>query len=164
MFSISGVQAAAIAYLGEFHSNKTRAKHVTFAAMFMTIAIVYQPLMGLFIMPRQWQFSLFGIMLIRPWRMYILISSCTSALAFVAISLLPESPKFELVMGRKEEALAILRRVYAANGLGSKEVSNAIIKIKVETALRLSDLVSLLIMCAVYVYRLYRTHFIGLVN
>lgn len=60
---------------------------------------------------------------IRPWRIYILISSCTSALAFLAITWLPESPKFLLAMGRKEEALAILRRIYAANGLGTEEVS-----------------------------------------
>lgn len=55
--------------------------------------------------------------------MYILISSCTSALAFIAISLLPESPKFELAMGRKENALAILRRIYEANRLGTAKVS-----------------------------------------
>lgn len=127
---MSGVQAAGISYLGEFHSNRTRSKHVTFAAMFMTLSIVYQPLMGLFIMPRQWAFSLFGLMLVRPWRIYILISSLTSALTFLVITWLPESPKFELAMGRKDESLTILRRIYVANGLGAAEVRGILLIIR----------------------------------
>lgn len=74
-------------------------------------------------MPSDLEFSLFGLMLIRPWRMYIFIGSLTSAIAFVVISFLPESPKFELSMGRKERALGILKSAYAANKLGLAEVS-----------------------------------------
>lgn len=125
--------SAAISYLGEFHCNKNRARHVTFAAMFMTISIVYQALMGLFIMPRTWEFSLFGWMVIRSWRLYILITSGTSALAFVAICLLPESPKFELAMGRPDEAVRILSRAYAANGRGRRAEDYPVARIRLET-------------------------------
>lgn len=124
--------SAAISYLGEFHCNKNRARHVTFAAMFMTISIVYQALMGLFIMPRTWEFSLFGLLIVRSWRIYILISSGTSALAFIAICLLPESPKFMLAMGQPNEAVRILGIAYEANGLGRRE-DFPVARIKLET-------------------------------
>lgn len=121
-YSVCGVQASAISYLGEFHSNRTRAKHLTFAAMFMTMVVAYQGLMGIFVMPRQWEFLVFG-MLVKPWRIFIFIGSCTSAVAFVAIYFLPESPKFLLSMGEKDEALEILRTIYAANRLGKSLVN-----------------------------------------
>lgn len=112
--------SAAISYLGEFHCNTNRARHVIFAAIFMSVAVVYQSLMGLFIMPRTWEFSLFGWMVIRSWRIYIFISSCSSAFAFVAFCFLPESPKFMLAMNRPDEAVRILSLVYERNGMGPR--------------------------------------------
>lgn len=118
---ISGVQASAISYLGEFHCNENRAKYVTLAAMCTSMSAIYQPLMGLFVMPMPWQFEIFGL-LYTPWRMYILISSLINAIAFGLLMFLPESPKFMLAMGKPDEALAILRRVYATNTGKPQEV------------------------------------------
>lgn len=57
---MSGVQSAAVSYFGEFHCNKYRPMHVTLVTMFMPMVGIYQPLMGLFIMPVEWNFSIFG--------------------------------------------------------------------------------------------------------
>lgn len=112
--------AAGISYLGEFHCNRNRSKFVTFAAMFMSMAIFYQALMGIFIMPIDWEFSAFG-MVYRPWRFFILLSSLINALAFVSFTLLPESPKFMMAMGMPQEALHILKIIHRVNN-GDKEV------------------------------------------
>lgn len=96
-------------------------RHVTFAAMFMTMSVFYQALMGLFILPRDWEFSLFGWMLIRSWRIYILLSSLVNAFAFIAFCMLPESPKFMLAQGQPDEAIRILSCVYAGNRMGKAE-------------------------------------------
>lgn len=118
--SISGVQASAISYLGEFHSDKTRSRSVTFAAMFMPICVMYQAVVGWFVMPMTWEFSLFGL-LYKPWRLYILSSSLINALSFVILLVLPESPKFMLAMGKNEKALEILQNVYAVNTGNAKK-------------------------------------------
>lgn len=89
--------------------------------MFSSVTAVYQPLMGLFVMPMSWKFEIFGLMY-TPWRMYILVSSLINALALAAVIYLPESPKFLLTMGRNEEALDVLRRVYSVNTGRPKDV------------------------------------------
>lgn len=114
------MSAAGISYLGEMHCNRNRSKFVTFAAMFMSMAVFYQALMGIFIMPIDWEFSVFG-MTYRPWRFFILLSSMINALAFVSFTFLPESPKFMLAMGMSKEALDILKFIYRMNK-GDKEV------------------------------------------
>lgn len=77
--------------------------------------------MGLLVMPMTWQFSIFGL-LYTPWRLYTFMSSLIQAFAFVAMIFLPESPKFLLAMGKSDDALAILSKVYAVNTGNQKEV------------------------------------------
>lgn len=120
--SVSGVQSSGIAYLGEFHSNKTRSKYVTFTAMFSTLSIVYMAVIGWLVIPAEWQTTLFG-MVYKPWRLFILTSSGINIFAFLGLLFMPESPKFLLAMGKKEEALAIIKKVYKTNTGKSMEVS-----------------------------------------
>lgn len=120
-FSISGVQSSGIAYLGEFHSDKTRSKHVTFAAMFSTISILYMSSIGWLIIPAEWQANIFG-MIYRPWRLFIFASSCINLFALFGLLIMPESPKFLLAMGRGNEALDIIKSVYLVNTGYPKEV------------------------------------------
>lgn len=112
------MQAASISYLGEFHGNANRTRWVTLGVMFMPLAVVYQPAIGLIIMPHpSWQFNLFG-MVFGTWRLFIICTSSILAWTFVATMLLPESPKFLMAMGRETEALSVLRWIYEANGEG----------------------------------------------
>lgn len=120
-FSISGAQAAAISYVGEFHSIKTRSRNVTLATCFMPGSTMYQGLMGVLIMQSKWRFNVLGLM-IGPWRVYLASCSFISAIAFIAITFLPESPKFLLAIGKHDEALATLRRVYRINTGQPEEV------------------------------------------
>lgn len=116
--------AAAISYLSEFHCNANRTKYVTIAAMFMTLSVAYQGVMGLFIMPIDWEVTLFGGMMVyRPWRFFILLSSALSAVACVVLVFLPESPKFLLAMGKPDEALETLKMVYSWNTGKPKNVT-----------------------------------------
>lgn len=119
---MAGTPAAAIAYVGEFHSDKTRPKHITFTAMFMTLSIIYMSAIGWLIMPSTWSVSLLGF-IYRPWRFYIFCSSTINIAAFVYLLYLPESPKFLLVMGKKDEALDIIKGIYKFNTGHAKDVS-----------------------------------------
>lgn len=108
--------------MGEFHSDKTREKFLTLGAMGMTVSVLYQSLVGLVLLPMEWEFELLGIQY-TPWRMYLLMSSVIMALAFTVMMYLPESPKFLLATGKNKEALDVLRTIYAINTGKPKEVS-----------------------------------------
>lgn len=90
--------------------------------MFMPISVVYQAVVGWFIMTMDWQFSFLGLVVYKPWRLYILCSSIINALCFLVLIFLPESPKFKLAMGKNDEALDILKRVYTLNTGKAKDV------------------------------------------
>lgn len=60
--------------------------------------------------------------MIGPWRVYLASCSLISAIAFIAINFLPESPKFLLAIGKPDEALATLRRIYRINTGQPEEV------------------------------------------
>lgn len=119
---MSGVQASAISYLGEFHSNENRPRFVTLAAMFFPLGTAFQPFLAIFIMPMTWRFSFIGLQ-IAPWRLYILLSSVIIIFTFFSMMCLPESPKFLLAIGRKSEAMESLKIAYSINKGLPKEVS-----------------------------------------
>lgn len=89
--------------------------------MFMPLSVIYQPLVGWGIMTLDFRYSLFGF-IYTPWRLYIFVTSLINLVAFIMLLYPPESPKFMLAMGKPDEALKILRKVYQANGCGKKEV------------------------------------------
>lgn len=119
---MSGAQAATYSYIGEFHSNDTRTKALSFVAMFMPACFIYLPLLAWIIMPMQWEFSLFNYMNISPWRLYLLCSSLLNGINFICLFQLPESPKFLLSLNRKEETLNVLKKIYAINTNKKSEV------------------------------------------
>lgn len=117
----SGVQATGVVYMGEFHSNKTRARAVVFVSMFMTASIPFMSVVGWVIIPMKWSFNIFG-MIYRPWRLFILCNSSINIFAFIGLMMLPESPKFELAMGKVENTLDTLKTIYQYNTGNKKEV------------------------------------------
>lgn len=115
--SVSGTQAATYSYIGEFHSNETRTKALSFVAMFMPACFIYLPLLAWLIIPMQWEWYIyiFGGIKILPWRIYLMLSSLLNGINLICLYRLPESPKFLLSMNRKEDALNVLRAMYSIN-------------------------------------------------
>lgn len=116
--SVAGVQAATYSYIGEFHSNETRTRALSFVAMFMPACFVYLPLLAWAIIPMEWELELNLLdtqIKILPWRLYLLISSLLNGINFICVFHLPESPKFLLSMNRKDETLIVLQRMYWTN-------------------------------------------------
>lgn len=123
VFSLAGIKGTGITYLSEFHCARRRPKYVSFLGSFTSCADVLQPLVGLLIMTRAFEWNLFGVFVYKPWRIFIFINSLVAGLASIGLCLLPESPKFLLAMGKQEEAIQALGRMYASNKKMSKEVS-----------------------------------------
>lgn len=52
---------------------------------------------------------------IAPWRLLVLVYSLPSCLALIGLFCLPESPKFLLLKGQREECITILKKVFHVN-------------------------------------------------
>lgn len=122
-FSVAGLKGSGMSYITEFVTNKGRPKYVSFIASFASLAVMLQPFIGLFIMAGDFKLNIFGVLVYKPWRLYILVNSLFSGLAALAMYFLPESPKFLLAMGKPQESLEILKRIYVVNRRKSKEVN-----------------------------------------
>lgn len=119
MYSACGIKVAATTYLGEFHTNKNRSKYYPFLVSITCMAPVIQSLMAFAIMPLSIEYDFFSIIILKPWRVYILAGNVITALIFVSCLFMPESPKFTMIIGKENETLQTLERIYHFN-TGSK--------------------------------------------
>lgn len=113
--SSCGARVSATTYLGEFYIDKNRAKYFTLASAITTMAFMAQSVLAAVIIPLDFSWDLFGWMIFRSWRLYMLAGSCFSGIGWLGITWLPESPKYVLIMGNQQKSLHILRRIYSAN-------------------------------------------------
>lgn len=88
----------------------------------MPIALIYVPVLAWIILPLNFQLTLSLTFVYSPWRLHIFCLSLISAITFVAILFMPESPEFLLALGKKDEALSVLKRVYEYNTGKDREV------------------------------------------
>ncbi|CAD6226836.1 GSCOCG00005937001-RA-CDS [Cotesia congregata] len=101
-------------YLGEFHTSKLRVKCMCIIGFCWTSASLLLPGLAWFIIPLKFSFEFAGF-IFNSWRLYLgLIGVPTLVLGFI-LTMYPESPKYLLSRGRKQEALEILREIYAVN-------------------------------------------------
>lgn len=115
-YSIGCPAAIIIAYVGEFHSDKYRAKAISWVGSFVAFSSFYLPTVAWIILPMQWSFIIPGIdVLMRPWRLLIVMFSLPGLIVLFFFFYLPESPKFLWSVGESEKSLIILRRMFTMN-------------------------------------------------
>ncbi|GLV42099.1 uncharacterized protein CBL_04942 [Carabus blaptoides fortunei] len=114
-FFIAGPSATVYAYLGEFHGAKYRTISITCASIFVAIAIFVLPGIAWYVLPQQWSWNILNMFEYKPWRLFLVLSSLPCLVVAVALLPFPESPKFLLLRGKRPEALAVLKKVYAYN-------------------------------------------------
>ncbi|XP_057337738.1 synaptic vesicle glycoprotein 2B-like isoform X1 [Microplitis mediator] len=101
-------------YLGEFHPSKLRVRCICIIGFCWTSASLLLPGLAWFIIPLKFSFEFAGFIL-NSWRLYLgLIGVPTFIMGFI-LTMYPESPKYLLSRGRKQEALEILGQIYAVN-------------------------------------------------
>ncbi|XP_053661037.1 synaptic vesicle glycoprotein 2C [Anopheles marshallii] len=113
---VSGNAATSYAYLAEFHGESSRAKVISWAAMFMAIGLIFLPSLAWLIIPLDDRFELylFG-MRYDMWRIYLLLCSLDLILIIAGLLYLPESGKFLLTNGHREKVVQILAKIYHLN-------------------------------------------------
>lgn len=119
--SVAGATSAGYSYISEFHTSSTAPRAAAFISIGLNTPWVLLSPLAMLLIPMDWHYSLYFVEF-KPWRLFIMSISLLNLINTILTSFLPESPKFLLAMNRKEEALDILSRIYAANTGNSKNV------------------------------------------
>jgi SP family myo-inositol transporter-like MFS transporter 13 len=103
-------------YISELAPSAFRGRLVTVSSLFITGGQVVAYLIG-------WLFST------RPhgWRWMVGLGALPAAVQFCMLFLLPETPRYLVKVGRKEQARKVLRRVYGV-GRGMERLVNGVLR------------------------------------
>ncbi|XP_049813648.1 uncharacterized protein LOC126260363 [Schistocerca nitens] len=101
-------------FVAEFHGMKYRSRCIMAVGFYLGASQALLPGIGLLMLTKIWEYDT-GTMKLHPWHVFVMVSSVPALLGAVAFSLLPETPKFLMAQGRNEEALAVMRKMYATN-------------------------------------------------
>ncbi|XP_068609306.1 synaptic vesicle 2-related protein-like [Brachionichthys hirsutus] len=102
-FGIGGIPQAVIFY-SEFLPRKMRGTCVMMMSVFWAVGTVFIVLLALWIMPTL------------GWRWLLVVAAIPLAMFIAFFPWLPESPRFDLLTGNAEKAMATLQRVAKDNG------------------------------------------------
>ncbi|XP_045461406.1 synaptic vesicle glycoprotein 2B-like isoform X2 [Harmonia axyridis] len=114
-FIINGPFAALTCYLSEFHCAKYRARVQMVLGIIFSAGTICLPLLAALILPEEIDIVLFDYFRIHSWNVLLLVSAFAPLLGGVVFFFLPESPKFLMSIGRNEEALNVMKKVYSLN-------------------------------------------------
>lgn len=108
------------AYLGEFHSEKNRARALSFAGVFMAFALTFCPgVAWLILQSKDIALMSFNIPILNInfgiWRIFLMLCASLSGFIIVLMIFLPESPKFLLFQEHHDKALKVLEKIYQWN-------------------------------------------------
>ncbi|GBP18403.1 Synaptic vesicle glycoprotein 2A [Eumeta japonica] len=102
------------AYIGELLPARHRDLALSITNAMQTLGSALVPLLAWAIIPRGFRLD-FGIYEFRSWRLLVLAYSSIFVICGILLCFAPESPKYLVSKGKNEEALKILRMMYAKN-------------------------------------------------
>ncbi|KAH0948766.1 hypothetical protein HN011_004633 [Eciton burchellii] len=111
---VGGPLAMVMTYLTEFHSARYKPRFATWAGFLFALANIVPAALGFTILPLDWHIDIFGRDY-DSWRIYLLICSIPSVVGLITATMLPNSPKYLMAIGKPDAALKLLRRIYCVN-------------------------------------------------
>ncbi|XP_039311886.1 uncharacterized protein LOC105195955 isoform X2 [Solenopsis invicta] len=111
---VGGPLAMVMTYLTEFHSARYKRRFTIWAGFLFALANIVPAALGFSILPLDWHIDILG-QDYDAWRIYLLICSIPPVLGLITATMLPESPKYLMAIGRSDAALKLLRRMYCMN-------------------------------------------------
>ncbi|KAK3914376.1 Synaptic vesicle glycoprotein 2B [Frankliniella fusca] len=123
-FLIGAPSSLALLGLCESVPGRVRASFSLLLGGCWTASYLVLPALAWLVLPQPWRWPLLagGGLTITSWRVLLTLLAAPALLAALLALRLPETPKYLVSRGRPEEALAVLRGMYAANtGRGAAE-------------------------------------------
>ncbi|XP_077287897.1 synaptic vesicle glycoprotein 2A-like [Arctopsyche grandis] len=114
-FIFNGPFAVMMSYISELHASTIRSKVLVYVNSYCAIGNIILPLIAWGIIPNEWSITLFGSYKLHSWHIFLALFSIPPLASGLAMTTLPESPKFLMSRGRNEEALKVFKKIYALN-------------------------------------------------
>ncbi|KAI4482508.1 hypothetical protein M0802_013644 [Mischocyttarus mexicanus] len=115
-FIISGPYAGTMTYYAEFYGAKVRSRITLIIGVTVTSGCFLTSGLAWLIIPQNWSIVLWdGYFVYNSWRIFLSLCGVPTLIGVALILFFPESPKFLMSQGRKEEALKVFRQIYRIN-------------------------------------------------
>ncbi|CAL8248913.1 unnamed protein product [Merluccius merluccius] len=115
-FGIGGAVPIVFSLFAEVLSREKRGEHLSWLCMFWMIGEIYASAMAWAIIPHYgWSFSMGSAYQFHSWRVFVVVCALPCVCAVVALTFMPESPRFYLEVGKHDEAWMILKQIHDTN-------------------------------------------------
>uniref|UniRef100_A0A7N8YJU6 Synaptic vesicle glycoprotein 2C n=1 Tax=Mastacembelus armatus TaxID=205130 RepID=A0A7N8YJU6_9TELE len=115
-FGIGGAVPIVFSYFAEVLAREKRGEHLSWLCMFWMIGGIYASAMAWAIIPHYgWSFSMGSAYQFHSWRVFVVVCALPCVSAVVALTFMPESPRFYLEMGKHDEAWMVLKHIHDTN-------------------------------------------------
>uniref|UniRef100_A0A452IT32 Major facilitator superfamily (MFS) profile domain-containing protein n=1 Tax=Gopherus agassizii TaxID=38772 RepID=A0A452IT32_9SAUR len=115
-FGIGGAVPAVFSYFSEVLAREKRGEHLSWLCMFWMIGGIYASAMAWAIIPHYgWSFSMGSAYQFHSWRVFVVVCALPCVSSVVALTFMPESPRFLLEVGKHDEAWMILKQIHDTN-------------------------------------------------
>ncbi|XP_033158119.1 synaptic vesicle 2-related protein [Drosophila mauritiana] len=112
---LSAVASLQVGFLGEFHAIKWRPITVAICSQSQGLALIYCPLVGMAILPNNFNVDISSSYNLRVWRFLMMFFMIPGWLALVGICLVPETPHFLMSVNKPDQALLALKWICRMN-------------------------------------------------
>ncbi|XP_065595774.1 synaptic vesicle glycoprotein 2C isoform X2 [Cyrtonyx montezumae] len=115
-FGIGGAVPTVFSYFSEVLAREKRGEHLSWLCMFWMIGGIYASAMAWAIIPHYgWSFSMGSAYQFHSWRVFVIVCALPCVSSVVALTFMPESPRFLLEIGKHDEAWMILKQIHDTN-------------------------------------------------
>ncbi|XP_014848383.1 PREDICTED: synaptic vesicle glycoprotein 2C [Poecilia mexicana] len=115
-FGIGGAVPIVFSFFAEVLSREKRGEHLSWLCMFWMIGEIYASAMAWAIIPHYgWSFSMGSAYQFHSWRVFVVVCALPCVCAVVALTFMPESPRYYLEVGKHDEGWMILKQIHDIN-------------------------------------------------
>ncbi|KAM6228421.1 synaptic vesicle glycoprotein 2C-like [Spheniscus humboldti] len=143
-FGIGGAVPTVFSYFPEVLAREKRGEHLSWLCMFWMIGGIYASAMAWAIIPHYgWSFSMGSAYQFHSWRVFVIVCALPCVSSVVALTFMPESPRFLLEVGKHDEAWMILKQIHDTN-MRARSQSEKVFTVKrIKTPKQIDELIEI---------------------
>ncbi|KAM9367190.1 synaptic vesicle glycoprotein 2C [Phaethornis superciliosus] len=143
-FGIGGAVPTVFSYFSEVLAREKRGEHLSWLCMFWMIGGIYASAMAWAIIPHYgWSFSMGSAYQFHSWRVFVIVCALPCVSSVVALTFMPESPRFLLEVGKHDEAWMILKQIHDTNMRARGQPEKVFTVNRIKTPKQLDELIEI---------------------
>ncbi|XP_013889835.1 synaptic vesicle glycoprotein 2C [Austrofundulus limnaeus] len=143
-FGIGGAVPIVFSFFAEVLAREKRGEHLSWLCMFWMIGGIYASAMAWAIIPHYgWSFSMGSAYQFHSWRVFVVVCALPCVSAVVALTFMPESPRFYLQTGKHDEAWMVLKQIHDTNMRARGEPERVFTVNRIKVPRQLDELVEM---------------------